>query len=63
MRHSEQSPGSRQDRWQVRGNSSRILVGGTLDYQAIEWRRAMEGMYFSRSGNDPGGAEWVRGEM
>lgn len=38
MGHSEQSPGSRQEPWQVRGNSSRILVGGTLDSQAIEWR-------------------------
>lgn len=46
MGHSEQSPGSRQ---KVRGKGSRILGGGTLDYQAVDWRGVMEGMYFSRS--------------
>lgn len=33
----------------MRGKGSRILVGGTLDYQSVDWRGVMEGVYFRRS--------------
>lgn len=47
----------------MREKGSRILVGGTLDYQSVDWR--MEGMYFRRSdriqevqGGLEGGVSW-----